>query len=68
MKVHRLPEESNGVYLQSRARRKLTIHFPDITRAIRTLPTGAALDGELIVWPRGRMNFALLQRRVTPGR
>ncbi len=26
------------------------------------------LDGELVVWERGRTNFALLQRRVTAGR
>ncbi|MGI5519844.1 hypothetical protein ACQEUX_02645 [Micromonospora sp. CA-259024] len=26
------------------------------------------LDGELIVWKRGRTNFALLRRRVTAGR
>ncbi|MEU0157119.1 ATP-dependent DNA ligase [Micromonospora fulviviridis] len=42
--------------------------LPDITRAIRTLPPGVVLDGELIVWQRGRTNFALLQRRVTAGR
>ncbi|WP_433531233.1 ATP-dependent DNA ligase [Micromonospora sp. CA-263727] len=60
--------ESDGVYLQSRAGKNLTTYFPDITRAIRTLPPGVVLDGELIVWERGRTNFALLQRRVTAGR
>ncbi|MEU9828549.1 ATP-dependent DNA ligase [Micromonospora chersina] len=60
--------ETDGVYLQSRAGRNLTTYFPDITRAIRALPPGLVLDGELIVWERGRTNFALLQRRVTAGR
>jgi ATP-dependent DNA ligase len=58
----------DGVYLQSRAGRNLTTYFPDITRALRTLPPGVILDGELIVWDRGRTNFALLQRRITAGR
>lgn len=61
--------EADGVYLQSRAGRNLTPYFPDITRAIRAaIPPGVVLDGELIVWERGRTNFAQLQRRVTAGR
>ncbi|WP_121401448.1 ATP-dependent DNA ligase [Micromonospora sp. M71_S20] len=60
--------EADGVYLQSRAGRNLTPYFPDITRAVRALPPGVVLDGELVVWERGRTNFALLQRRVTAGR
>lgn len=61
--------ERGGVYLQSRAGRNLTTYFPDITRAIRAaIPPGVVLDGELIVWERGRTNFAQLQRRVTAGR
>ncbi|WP_231926003.1 ATP-dependent DNA ligase [Micromonospora echinofusca] len=56
------------MYLQSRAGRNLTTHFPDVTRAIRAaIPPGVVLDGELIVWKRGRTNFAQLQRRVTAG-
>ncbi|WP_433345518.1 helicase HerA domain-containing protein [Micromonospora sp. CA-111912] len=52
--------EADGVYLQSRAGKNLTTYFPDITRAVRTLPPGVVLDGELIVWERGRTNFAQL--------
>ncbi|WP_316250286.1 ATP-dependent DNA ligase [Micromonospora aurantiaca (nom. illeg.)] len=60
---------ASDVYLQSRAGRNLTPYFPDITRAVRAfVPPGAVLDGELVVWERGRTNFALLQRRVTAGR
>ncbi|MFG3602517.1 ATP-dependent DNA ligase [Micromonospora chersina] len=40
-----------------------------IAGAIRgAIPPGVVLDGELIVWERGRTNFAQLQRRVTAGR
>ncbi|MFJ2087547.1 ATP-dependent DNA ligase [Micromonospora chokoriensis] len=57
-----------GVYLQSRAGRPLTPYFPDIARAVRALPPGVVLDGELVVFDRGRTRFALLQRRITAGR
>ncbi|MET7668185.1 ATP-dependent DNA ligase [Micromonospora luteifusca] len=61
--------DTGGVYLQSRAGRNLTTYFPDSTRAIRSaIPPGVVLDGELIVWERGRTNFPQLQRRVTAGR
>ncbi|NJP34296.1 ATP-dependent DNA ligase [Micromonospora sp. HSS6-12] len=61
--------EHDGVYVQSRAGRNLTTYFPDITRVVRAaLPPGVVLDGELIVWDRGRTNFAQLQRRVSAGR
>lgn len=61
--------EADAVYLQSRAGRNLTTYFPDITRAIRAaIPPGVVLDGELIVWERGRTNFALLQQRIIAGR
>ncbi|MFG3702205.1 ATP-dependent DNA ligase [Micromonospora sp. NPDC047620] len=61
--------EADDVYLQSRAGRNLTTYFPDITRTLRaSMPPGVVLDGELVVWERGRTNFAQLQRRVTAGR
>jgi ATP-dependent DNA ligase len=61
--------EADDVYLQSRAGRNLTRYFPDVTRTLRAfLPPGVVLDGELVVWERGRTNFAQLQRRVTAGR
>ncbi|MEU8265445.1 ATP-dependent DNA ligase [Micromonospora sp. NPDC048999] len=61
--------DTDGAFLQSRAGRNLTTYFPDIVRAVRAaVPAGVVLDGELIVWDRGRTNFAQLQRRVTAGR
>ncbi|MEU9742527.1 hypothetical protein AB0E12_25410 [Micromonospora chersina] len=52
---------ASDVYLQSRAGRNLTPYFPDITRAVWAfVPPGVVLDGELVVWERGRTNFALL--------
>ncbi|MFI0797023.1 hypothetical protein ACH4OY_30725 [Micromonospora rubida] len=58
---------ADAVYLQSRTGKDLTPYFPDIIRAVRPLPAGVVLDGELVVWQHERTNFALLQRRVTAG-
>lgn len=63
--------QNDRVYLQSRSGKPLSSYFPDITRLARqSLPVGAVVDGELIIWDteRGRMSFALLQLRVTAGR
>ncbi|MFV2104077.1 ATP-dependent DNA ligase [Micromonospora sp. LOL_024] len=61
--------EADRVHIQSRAGRNLSTYFPDIARLVRAaVPPGVVLDGELIVWERGRTNFAQLQRRVTAGR
>ena len=56
------------VDLQSRQGRAMARHFPEIVRLAREhLPAGSVLDGELIIWARGRLNFALLQRRLSAG-
>jgi hypothetical protein len=52
--LHLAFREQDGVYLQSRAGRNLTPYFPDMTRAVRTLPAGVVLDGKLMVRERGR--------------
>jgi len=56
------------VELQSRQRRLMTRQFPDIARLVRehTSP-GTILDGELIIWASGRLDFGLLQRRNAAG-
>jgi ATP-dependent DNA ligase len=60
----------NRVQLQTRNGRPIGLQFPDITRALRPLPAGTVLDGELIVWDedRERSSFSLLQRRAAAGR
>ena len=57
-----------AVELQSRQGRSMARQFPEIVRLVREhVPAGTVLDGELIVWARGRLDFALLQRRLAAG-
>jgi ATP-dependent DNA ligase len=57
-----------GIELQSRSGKPLEPRFPEITRLAREyLPAGSVLDGELIIWERNRLSFALLQRRLAAG-
>lgn len=60
--------DGDDVRLQSRAGRDLTRYFPDVARTLRAaVPPEVVLDGELVVWARGRTDFAQLQSRVTAG-
>ena len=45
------------VVVQSRQQRTLTAHFPDIAAAINTLDSDVVLDGELVIWRTGRLDF-----------
>ena len=55
------------VVLQSRQQRSLTPYFPEITGAIaEQLPEGTVIDGELVIWRQGRLDFTALQRRIHP--
>ncbi|WP_187645542.1 ATP-dependent DNA ligase [Streptomyces sp. TRM49041] len=58
------------VVLQARSGRVVTAAFPDIAEAARALPEGTVLDGEVVVWSGGRVDFAAVQGRAaaTPGR
>src|SRR4051812_12660814 len=58
----------NGVVLQSRQQRPLTGAFPDITTALAPLAEDqVVLDGEIVVWRAGRLDFAALQDRLRSG-
>jgi ATP-dependent DNA ligase len=63
--------DRGGVVLQSRQLRPLTGAFPDITAALTHLrglgKGGVVLDGELVVWRAGRLDFAALQDRLRSG-
>ncbi|WP_328863452.1 ATP-dependent DNA ligase [Streptomyces sp. NBC_00306] len=58
------------VLLQARSGRIITDAFPDLAAAARQLPEGTVLDGEVVVWSKGRTDFAAVQKRAaaTPGR
>jgi ATP-dependent DNA ligase len=54
-----------GCYIQSRHGKDLTHGFPDVAAAAcQQLPPGAVLDGELVVWSGGRLDFTALQKRA----
>lgn len=55
------------VHLQSRQLRDLTAGFPDVAAAVARLGD-VVLDGELVVWRGGRLDFAALQDRLRSGR
>lgn len=54
------------VALQSRQLRPLTRYFPEIVAALGQLDVEVVLDGELVLWREGRVDFAALQRRLHP--
>lgn len=54
-----------GVQVYSRRGTPLTTAFPEIAAAAaEQVPPGWALDGELVVWQNGRLDFEALQRRA----
>ena len=57
-----------AVVLQSRQQRPLTAAFPDVAAALAPFgDDGAVLDGEIVVWRAGRLDFAALQDRLRSG-
>jgi len=54
------------VVLQSRQQRWLTRYFPEVAAAVAELDRDVVLDGELVVWRQGRLDFAALQQRLHP--
>ena len=56
---------SGQVFLWSRGEELLAGRFPELERALATLPDGTVLDGEITAWRDGRLlPFAELQKRV----
>lgn len=54
------------VALQSRQCRSFTRYFPEVIDAVAELDVDVVLDGELVCWNQGRIDFAALQRRLHP--
>ena len=53
------------VWIWSRGEELVTERFPEIVEAVRPLPDGTVLDGEVVVWKDGRVApFNLLQQRI----
>lgn len=52
--------------IQSRRGDDITSAFPEIaSAAVQWLPGGVVLDGEIVIWGRGRADFGEFQRRLS---
>jgi hypothetical protein len=56
------------VALWSRRAADLTGAFPELVKAARALPEGTVLDGEVVTWVDGRLDFDVLLSRLSLGR
>jgi len=60
---------TDGVEIYSRRGTVLTRGFPEVAAAVRAhLPAGSLVDGELVCWREGRLDFGGVQRRNSIGR
>jgi ATP-dependent DNA ligase len=57
---------SEEVRLDSRNQRPLLRYFPELTDALRALPAGTVVDGEVVVVQEDRLDFDALQNRLHP--
>lgn len=59
--------QDNDVYLQSKSGQPLARYFPDVAKALKTLPAkNFVLDGELTIPVNGALSFDELQLRLHP--
>ncbi|PFG45120.1 ATP-dependent DNA ligase [Georgenia soli] len=64
-----LVRDNDTTSLWSRQRKNLIRYFPDLYAAAATsVPPGFVLDGEIVVFTEGRLNFSSLQHRMTSSR
>ncbi len=60
--------DDDGARLYSRRGTDLSARFPEVTAAVvAQVAPGTVLDGELVVWAGGRLDFAALQQRRARG-
>ncbi|GAA4696284.1 ATP dependent DNA ligase domain-containing protein [Promicromonospora umidemergens] len=60
--------DHSGAHLWSRRGTDLTSTFPEITSsASDQIESGTVLDGEVVIWSGGRLDFAALQTRMGRG-
>jgi ATP-dependent DNA ligase len=58
---------ADWVILQSRQQRRLTRYFPEVAAGLaQQVPYGTVVDGELVIYCDGRLDFSALQRRIHP--
>lgn len=55
-----------GAWLRSRQNKDLSGYFPELIDALAgQAPPGCVIDGEAVVWSKGRLDFEALQHRLT---
>ncbi|MFF1880280.1 ATP-dependent DNA ligase [Pseudarthrobacter sp. NPDC058196] len=60
---------SDGAWLYSRQGKDLSRYFPDVLASVREhIPPGCVIDGEVVVWSEGRLDFEALQMRLVSSR
>ncbi|MEJ1180526.1 MULTISPECIES: ATP-dependent DNA ligase [unclassified Pseudarthrobacter] len=60
--------DKKSATLWSRQGKELTRYFPELFSAIASaVPPGCVIDGEAVIWSRGRLNFDALQQRLGAG-
>lgn len=58
--------EDVGASLWSRQNKDLSRYFPELVDALAgQAPPGCVIDGEAVVWSKGRLDFEALQHRLT---
>ncbi len=57
---------ADDVYIQSRDLKPLDRYFPELHDALRALPVGCVLDGEIVITTPHGLDFELLQLRLHP--
>lgn len=61
--------DDGAVHLSSRRRKPMNAQFPDIRVAVAEhIPAGTVIDGEIVRWVDGRLDFAALQHRYAARR
>lgn len=55
-----------GPRLDSRNAKPLLRYFPELEPALRALPTGTVLDGEIVIVSKDKLDFDELQNRIHP--
>ncbi|WP_103529545.1 ATP-dependent DNA ligase [Streptomyces sp. SM12] len=56
-------DEDGTVLLFARSGRRVDAQFPELAAAAAALPPGTVLDGEIVVWSGGQLDFGAVQRR-----
>lgn len=58
--------DGEDLYVQSRDKRPLLRYFPELSRPLQQFPADTVVDGEIVLFRQGRLEFEALQQRIHP--